>query len=221
MTRTRTRHPGQWLALGIVAAACIAAQCSARAAPTTATATPGSATCAACHGAQGEGSASGAPRLAGQDAQYLEHALAMFKAGTRASPIMQSVASGLSDADSHELSLYFASMRGTAVPVPAPASVPPPADLVTAGQELAQVGAMADPTPPCVSCHGIDGHGAGARFPNVAGQPATFIVDRLHAFQARAKAKAPDFGTMTEVATHLNETQIEQVAAYLSTLPPP
>jgi cytochrome c553 len=80
---------------------------------------------------------------------------------------------------------------------------------------------MADPTPPCVSCHGVDARGVGARFPGVAGQPAAFLVNRLHEFQARAKVKAPDFGTMTEVATHLNETQIGQVAAYLSSLPPP
>ena len=85
----------------------------------------------------------------------------------------------------------------------------------------AQVGAMTDPTPPCVSCHGVDARGVGARFPGVAGQPAAFLVNRLHEFQARAKVKAPDFGTMTEVATHLNETQIGQVAAYLSSLPPP
>ena len=48
-----------------------------------------SATCAACHGAQGEGSATGAPRLAGQNAQYLERALTMLKEGTRTSSIMQ------------------------------------------------------------------------------------------------------------------------------------
>ncbi len=37
---------------------------------------PPLATCAACHGASGEGSSAGAiPRLAGQDADYLAHAL--------------------------------------------------------------------------------------------------------------------------------------------------
>jgi cytochrome c553 len=56
------------------------------------------ATCAACHGAAGEGSsARGIPRLAGQNADYLAHALSMFKDGTRASPVMQPVAQNLSD----------------------------------------------------------------------------------------------------------------------------
>jgi cytochrome c553 len=42
----------------------------------------------------------------------------------------------------------------------------------------------------------------------------------LHEFQARARAKAPDPATMTAVAARLNEAQITQLAAYLSTLQP-
>jgi len=195
---------------------CVTAQSPARAG--TSAVPERSAACVACHGAQGEGSAAaGAPRVAGQNAQYLERTLTMLKAGTRTSPVMQPIARGLSDAEIHELTSYFAGLQG----VRPPAAAASPTDLVQAGKELVQVGAAADPTPPCVSCHGIDGHGVGARFPSIAGQPAAFLVNRLHEFQARAKAKAPDFGTMTEVATHLNEKQIGQVAAYLSTLPPP
>jgi cytochrome c553 len=102
-----------------------------------------------------------------------------------------------------------------------PAVPPPPGDLVAAGKELAYVGAMRDPTPPCISCHRTDGHSDNARFPNLAGLPAAYVVNRLHEFQARAKAKTPDPLTMTDVASHLSELQIEQVAAYLSSLPPP
>ena len=211
-----TSKNSRWLAACIVAAACMTAQLPARAA--TSAAPEGVAACVACHGVQGEGSAAaGAPRLAGQNAQYLERTLTMLKAGTRTSPIMQPIASGLSGAEIHDLTAYFAGLHG----VPLPAAAPTATDLVQAGKELAQVGAMRDATPPCVSCHGVDGHGVGDRFPSIAGQPAAFLVDRLHEFQARARGKAPAFGTMTEVATHLNETQIGQIAAYLSTLPPP
>jgi cytochrome c553 len=176
----------------------------------------GATTCVACHGPQGEGSATGAPRLAGQNAQYLEHALSTFKAGTRTSPIMQPVASGLSDAEAHELASYFAGLHGPRVA----SAAPPPAGLVQAGKELAQVGAMRDPTPPCFSCHGTEGHSDKARYPSLAGQPAAYVVSRLHDFQARARAKPPDPLTMTAVAARLDEVQIRQVAAYLSTLPP-
>ncbi|MDB5858338.1 MAG: cytochrome, partial [Ramlibacter sp.] len=177
----------------------------------------GLATCVACHGARGEGSAAaGAPRLAGQNAQYLEHALAMFKAGTRTNALMQPVAAGLDDAQIHALAGYFAALRG----VPLAAAAPPPADLVKAGEELARVGAASDPTPPCFSCHGVGGRADNPRFPAIEGQPATFMVNRLHEFQARARAKPPEPATMTAVAARLSEEQIGQVAAFFSTLKP-
>jgi cytochrome c553 len=141
----------------------------------------------------------------------------MFKAGTRSSAVMQPVASRLGDADMHELATYFAGLHGAHPP----AATAPSADLVRAGEQLARVGAMSDPTPPCFSCHAIGGHGNNPRFPGIAGQPAAFVINRLHEFQARARAKPPEPATMTAVAARLDEAQVRQVAAYLSTLPPP
>jgi cytochrome c553 len=212
---TRTSRHARRRAAGIALAACISVPWPAHAGTPDAPAR--FATCAACHGTQGEGSATGAPRLAGQNAHYLEHALSMFKAGTRTSSIMQPVASGLSDPEIHELAAYFAGLHGGKVM----AAAPPPADGVLAGEELARVGAMSDPTPPCFSCHGTGGRSDNARYPGLEGQPSAFVINRLHEFQARARAKAPDPATMTAVAARLNEAQIQQVAAYLSTLTPP
>ena len=213
MTRT-SRRARWWLAASIAVAASVTARLPAQAgtpaAPAAAT------TCVACHGAQGAGSASGVPRLAGQNAQYLEHALSTFKAGTRTSSIMQAVASGLSDAEMHDLAIWFAGLHSARAPAAAP-----PAGPVRTGKELAEVGAVSDPMPPCFSCHGIGGRGDSPRFPNLAGQPAAYVISRLHEFQARARAKTPDPLTMTDVAAHLNEVQVTQVAAYLATLPPP
>lgn len=211
-TRPGAAQGAKWFAASMALAACMSAPLSAHAALV---APAGIATCVACHGAQGEGSASlGAPRLAGQNEQYLAHALAMFKDGTRANPIMQPIAGGLSDEDIPQLAGYFAALHGPL----APAAAPQPAELVAAGKQLARVGAAG--TAACFSCHGADGVGVGARFPSLVGQPAAFVVNRLHEFQARAKAKTPEPGTMTAVSTQLDETQIRQVAAYLSTLPP-
>jgi cytochrome c553 len=171
-------------------------------------------TCAACHGAAGQGSASeGAPRLAGQNADYLAHALSMFKAGTRASPIMQSVAHNLSDSDMRELADYFAAQQ----PPLAPALQTPPPAEVHDGEQLAQFGDGAN-LAACFSCHAAGGKGNGARFPSIAGQPATFTVARLHEFQARAKKGAAKPGSMTAVAAQMTDTQIESAAAFLSTL---
>lgn len=208
----RAGAAGRWRMALVVATACASALPALAAQPPVQTAT-----CAACHGAMGEGSASGVPRLAGQNASYLEHALSAFKAGSRTSLVMQPIASGLTDADIHALAAHFADLHGTA----SPAGSWPQPDLVRAGAELANVGAASDPTPACFSCHGPGGRGNGPRFPNLAGQPAGYVRDRLHAFQARARATPPEPATMTAVASHLSEAQVRQVAAYLSTLAPP
>ena len=171
---------------------------------------PGVAVCASCHGAHGEGSTTGAPRLAGQNAQYMSHALSMFKAGSRASPIMQPIAQGLSDADMDVLTRYFSNQTPPLADTRSPVS---PA-LGLAGKQLAETGPAA-----CFSCHGAGGKGNGTRYPSIAGQPAQFITDRIHEFQQRARQKTPQPGTMTAVSTTLSEDQIKASAAYLSWLP--
>ena len=180
-------------------------------------ASPPVAVCAACHGAQGEGGPAGAPRLAGQDARYLEHALKMFKDGSRTNATMQPIAASLSDAERHELAVYFSSLDST----PTLASTPPPSALAEAGRVLAQTGDPANSTPACFTCHGSDGGGVAPRVPAIAAEPLRFTVDRLHEFQARARASQPAPASMTAVSARLTEAQIEQVAAYLSTLAPP
>src|ERR1700722_10723973 len=95
------------------------------------------ATCAACHGAAGEGSSTRAiPRLAGQNADYLAHALAMVQDGTRASPVMQPVAQNLSDSDMRQLADYFAAQH----PPLAQAVTAPTAAQLETGEQLAHAG---------------------------------------------------------------------------------
>ena len=172
------------------------------------------AVCIACHGASGEGNSSGVPRLAGQNAGYLAHQLATFKEGTRASAIMQPVARDLDEAGIAAVAAYFSKQVAPLADAPAP--VLP--GLALAGGMLSESGTSE--VPPCFSCHAAYGKGNGARFPAIAGQPSRYLVDRLHEFQARARREAPKPGSMTEVASALDESQVEQVAAYLSRLDP-
>lgn len=167
--------------------------------------------CAGCHGAHGEGASTGVPRLAGQNPQYLAHALSMFKAGTRTSPIMQPIARLLSDTDGQSLAEYFAAQSPPTLE--GKSEVSP--QLLQAGKQLVATG----PTP-CFTCHGASGEGNGARYPAIAAQPAQFVVDRLHEFQQRAREKTPQPGTMTAVSVGMSEEQIRAYAAYLSRMQP-
>ena len=102
---------------------------------------------------------------------------------------------------------------GPALAQTAPVDAP---RLIRAGQGLAIHGAPG--VPPCFTCHGAQGLGDGGHFPRIAGQPAQFIIDRVHTFQARARDRAPAPGTMTAVAAKLDEQQIREAAAFLSHL---
>ncbi len=66
--------------------------------------------CAACHGpGGGKPILPEYPVLAGQYANYLQHALHEYKDGKRKNPVMGAQAGGLSDEDIKELALYFES----------------------------------------------------------------------------------------------------------------
>lgn len=67
-------------------------------------------TCAACHGADGNGTTSQYPRIAGQYHDYLARALHEYKSGERKNAIMAGFAATLSDAEIDALARYFGAM---------------------------------------------------------------------------------------------------------------
>jgi len=70
-----------------------------------------SATCAACHGADGNSANPMWPKLAGQHAPYLEKQMKDFRDGRRKDPVMAPMAAALSDADIANLAAYYASLK--------------------------------------------------------------------------------------------------------------
>lgn len=75
------------------------------------------ASCAACHGADGNSKDHSNPRLAGQYESFLIKALNDYKTGARKNPIMEGIAQGLSEGDISELAAYFASQPRGLTPV--------------------------------------------------------------------------------------------------------
>lgn len=69
-----------------------------------------SATCVACHGEDGKGTAPEFPVLAGQYASYLEQALKQYKNGERKNAIMAGFAAALSEQDIKDLAAFYARM---------------------------------------------------------------------------------------------------------------
>ncbi|MFA9421622.1 MAG: cytochrome c [Gammaproteobacteria bacterium] len=70
-----------------------------------------SATCTACHGADGNSVNPVWPKLAGQHVAYLEKQIKDFRDGKRKDPMMSAMAASLSDADISNLAAYFAAQK--------------------------------------------------------------------------------------------------------------
>jgi len=79
-----------------------------------------SATCAACHGADGVSAIPSNPILAGQYASYLEFALKSYRDGSRQNAIMAGFAAALSDEDIEDLAAWYSSQTGPLQTAPRP-----------------------------------------------------------------------------------------------------
>ena len=174
---------------------------------------PGAMPCVACHGADGGGlAAAGFPRLAGLPAPYLRKQLEDFKHGSRANPVMQPLATALTDAEIDAVSQALAAMPG-AVPQMLHRSEMP----VGAAQKLAQQGAWQRQIPACTSCHGPAGTGVGDAFPPLAGQPAAYLAAQLTAWQNGTRHNDPN-DLMGHIAKALTSEEVQGVAQYFAAL---
>lgn len=70
-----------------------------------------SATCAACHGADGNSTIPTNPILAGQYESYLVRALQDYRSGARQNAIMAGFAAALSDQEIRDLAAYFSNQE--------------------------------------------------------------------------------------------------------------
>ncbi len=177
---------------------------------------PQAASCAACHGAEGQGlPAANYPRLAGLPAAYLAEQLQHFADGTRQNAIMAGMAKPLSAADIHAVAEYYAGL-----PVPSAAvAAAPDAALRQRGEWLAQYGDMAAGVPACFRCHAADGVGVAPVFPPLTGQSAKYLADQIAAWKQGTRKGDPN-DLMHTVALRMTEADTQAVAAYLASLTP-
>lgn len=100
--------------ISIIALSLVAAAASLPAAAAEGDVATKAQTCFACHGPNGaQPIAPNYPVLAGQYANYLEHALTEYKEGKRKNAIMGGQAAALSKEDIHALARFFADQPGS------------------------------------------------------------------------------------------------------------
>jgi len=169
-----------------------------------------SATCLACHGADGNSPNPVWPKLAGQHPSYILTQLKHFKAGTRKNDLMSPMAAPLSDQDMADLAAYFSSQKqseGTAA-----------ADMVETGEKIFRAGNSSSKVAACMACHGPTGIGnAPANFPRISGQHAAYVEKALKDFRAGTRDNDPN-KMMRDVAANMTDAEIMAVSQYVQGL---
>jgi cytochrome c553 len=215
----RTGRMGRGASVLLLAAAALSVSTRGHAqaqAPAT-VAPPSAASCAACHGAQGEGNAGGGfPRLAGQAQPYLARQLASYADGSRNNAVMTPIAKGLSAQQAQEVAAYYASIRA---PAAAPAK-PAAKAQVSRGQQLTAVGDDSKMIQACANCHGPGGAGSPPTYPYLAGQHAGYIGAAMAEWKNGNRKNDPS-KQMPMIAQRLSDADVAAVAAYYSSLPAP
>jgi cytochrome c553 len=165
--------------------------------------------CTWCHGTSAQGYAP-APRLAGQQREYIRIQLHDFKSHARDNPFSQQYMWGAAeyiDAQRvRDLARYFASLPGR----PANDGIK---DFASLGRTIYYDGVPEANIAACVACHGPNAEGVGA-IPRLGGLSYTYLKDRLAqwGYGYHANAMPP----MPRIAGKLSANQIEELASYLS-----
>ncbi len=171
--------------------------------------------CMDCHGpaAQGYRGYFPIPRLAGQQPEYLENQLRAFIERRRANSIMFSVAHVLSPSMISALAERFRNMH----PRPIGGG---PRNLIDAGRTIFEDGVPDANVAACAACHGPGAVGNG-QVPRLAGQLYPYLVKSLTNWSKERgrNPSQPDTSLIMEPVAHsLTRSQVEAVAAYLSSL---
>jgi cytochrome c553 len=161
-----------------------------------------SASCAHCHGTDGNSSGAAYPNLAGQTKEYVTRQIKEFKEGRRTDPQMSPMVGILSDQDMQDLGDFY----NWQTPARKPAKLDPA--LAEKGKKLAD-------ELQCVACH-QPGYKGLKEFPRLARQKEAYLVKQMKAF--RDGLRTNDNGIMAPAAKNLSDEQIEAMAHYLAGL---
>jgi len=157
--------------------------------------------CTMCHGAQGM-SISNSPNLAGQYPEVVIKQLHDYRSGHRASPIMQAIASALSDQDIRDLASYYAYLpKARTAPTTYDETLP---KLVRVGDPLRNIA-------PCISCHGQVDQKLGA--PWLEGMPKQYLVDQINAFKNGTRRNDPG-AQMRNMVRAMTPEEVDEVATF-------
>ena len=171
-----------------------------------------SASCAACHGADGNSLAPTFPKLAGLGERYLLKQMKDIRDGRRPVALMAGQVDNMTDQQLADLAAFYDSHErttGTADP-----------ELVKLGRKIYLAGVAERKVAACSGCHSPSGMGNGpAGYPGLAGQHADYIQQQLEMFRLgyedeSGRTNGGDSRIMRTIASGMNELEIKAGASY-------
>jgi cytochrome c553 len=170
------------------------------------------ATCAACHGADGNSVTPEWPSLAGQSEAYIVRQLEAYRDRQRPDVGMQQFAMTVSEQDMHDIGAYYASQ--TLLPKGADP------EHVELGESIYRGGVPERGIAACIACHGPGGHGNPlAAYPRINGQHASYLQKTLREYQNGERSSDADKNQMMRnVAELLLEDEIVALSSYIQGL---
>lgn len=167
------------------------------------------AVCQSCHMIDGNSVVPLFPKLAGQQAHYLESQLEAWRDGRRPIEVMDPIRDQVRPRDFRALADYFASKTT------APGVVGNSA-LAAEGRLVYLDGNEETGVPACEACHQWDGEGNDL-YPRLAGQHQAYTIKALQDFRSGAR-KSDRREIMNKIAGRMTDPEIEAVAEHIAGL---
>jgi cytochrome c553 len=166
------------------------------------------ASCAACHGADGNSGTPANPKLSQQHPEYLVKQLQEFKSGKRANAIMMGMAAALTEDDMKNIAYWLASKQ-------AKPGFAKDKELATLGERIYRGGIQERQIAACAGCHSPNGAGIPAQYPRLKGQHSEYITTQMTNFRDGIRKNSLQ---MNQVAAKLNDREIKALADYVAGL---
>ncbi len=189
------------------------------------------ASCASCHGDDGNSMVPTFPKLAGQHADYLANQLYAFKENARNSPMMVPLAMGLDRQSIQDIAAYYASQKISTNQLPVLESDEDEDDsnstiidnnsetlddLMALGSDLYRNGNLKTNGSACIACHGPSAEGnKPSAFPALHSQHADYLIKSLTDFKKGIRNTQPD-NMMSMIARKMTDKEIQAVSYYVS-----
>lgn len=171
------------------------------------------ATCAACHGNDGNSINTDWPSLAGQNQKYLYDQLVYFVNGERKNALMTAVIPYLKTLSSDELFDIAAFYAESSASV---GQADSDVDLLALGESLYRAGDLSRGIPACTACHSLYGEGnIQAGFPKISGQQKGYLISTLKEYRSQSRNAGNYALVMQAASANLKDNDIEALANYM------